>query len=157
MPRRRMINPGVWTEPHFGSFTFRQRLLKFGLTTMSDDEGRFRANPALIRAQVFPYDELSLSDIESDLQAVAEAGYVMLYERDGERYGWEINWRKDQKPSHPSPSELPPPPVPLASVETKTPVLPFASGSGIIPESFANDSRAAPEQVSHGQSSVSSG
>ena len=124
MARRRMINPTVWAEEPFGALSHRQRLMKLGLTTMSDDEGRFRANPALIRAQVFPYDDLTLDDVEADLQAVARAGYVMLYERDGQRFGWEVEWNKDQKPSHPSPSELPPPPIPddCGSTKPSTPV-----------------------------------
>lgn len=151
MARRRMINPNVWADERMGQLTHRQRLLRIGLTTMSDDEGRFHANCAMIRAQVFPYDELQLADIEGDLKAIVDAGLVGLYERDSRRYGWDPDWYSEQKPSHPTPSTLPPPPVPLTLCENKQPPL-FANDSGAAREDSREIREQVSQSVSHGQS-----
>jgi hypothetical protein len=150
-----MLNPNAWADERMGTLSHRQRLMRIGITTMSDDEGRFHANAAMIRAQIFPYDELSLADIENDLKAIAETGMIMLYERDGRRYGWDPDWYSEQKPSHPTPSVLPPPPVPLSLVENKTPGLPFASDSGISPENSGAAREQVSQSVSHGSVSDS--
>jgi hypothetical protein len=142
--RRRMITPDIWSDERTGKLSNRQRVLKIGLTTMSDDEGRFHANVALIRANIFPYDEgLSLADVEADLQAVVNSGYFELYHVGGARYGYDPEWHTDQKPNHPTPSRIPSPPGPLKIVENNSPSL-FSSHSAR--DSLAN-SREAQEEL----------
>jgi hypothetical protein len=151
MARRRMIPPDIWSDEAFGLLSYRQRLLKIGLTTLSDDEGRFSANAALIKATVFPYDsELSLADVEGDLQAVVNSGAFQLYEFNGRRYGFDPEWKRDQNPQHKTPSRIPPPPGALQIVENSAPSL--------FHEDFTKVSREPHEDFvsksSQGQSSV---
>ena len=109
MARRRLIDPGVWCSGHFKRLNNRQRLLWIGLISMSDDEGKFKAEPAVIRSSVFPFDHISPKVISSDLQKIEEEGLIKRYEVDGDVYGRIVKWTKYQKPSHPTPSKIPDP------------------------------------------------
>jgi len=109
MARRRLIDPGVWCSGHFKRLNNRQRLLWIGLISMSDDEGKFKAEPAVIKSSVFPFDHLSPKVIDADLQHIEEEGLIQRYEVDGDVYGRIVKWTKYQKPSHPTPSKIPDP------------------------------------------------
>ena len=109
MARRRLIDPGVWYSGHFKRFNNRQRLLWIGLISMSDDEGKFKAEPAVIKSSVFPFDRINPKVISVDLQKIEEEGLIKRYEIDGDVYGRIVKWTKYQKPSHATPSKIPDP------------------------------------------------
>jgi hypothetical protein len=79
--------------------------------TVADDEGRFRAAPALVASQCFPYDRLPLAKVTSWLEELARAGLLVRYQAGGQDYAAIPGWTKHQKIDHPSPSQLPPPPI----------------------------------------------
>lgn len=99
----------MWESEKFARFSMPARLLSIALIDVSDDQGRFRAHPAWLRSNVFPYDDFTLSDLEGWLQDVAANETVLLYEVDGQRYGQLINWWKYQKPQYATPSLMPAP------------------------------------------------
>lgn len=110
MARRRLIDPRVWQSGHFKRLNMRQRLLWIGIITSADDEGKLRGEPAVIKADIFPFDSVSLKTVESDLGVLADEGVIYKYEIEGDLYIWIQKWERYQKPSHPTPSKIPDPP-----------------------------------------------
>jgi hypothetical protein len=107
LARKRMIDPSFWRDEKIGECSYIERLLFIGLWTFSEDSGVGRANPKLIKADVFPYDTLRDSDIEKSLAKLASLGLILLYEIDGQRYYFIINFKKHQTINKPTPSTLP--------------------------------------------------
>lgn len=109
MTSRRMIDPHLWQSENVAKLTMRQRLLFVGLFSNADDQGRMRAHPLLIRSTIFPFDDISADDIETDLQSIVETGSILIYEQKGTRYLQVINWWKFQRPKWAWPSKIPAP------------------------------------------------
>jgi len=61
---------------------------------------RFTPLPLMIRANIFPYDDLQLTDIENDLKAIAEAGLLAAHRQQSAFDGDTdfIFCRKDGRP-----------------------------------------------------------
>ena len=93
MPRKRMINPNFWRDEKIGQCTHMERLLFQGLWTFAEDNGVGRANPLLIKADVFPYDTLRGADITKALNKLASLGLIILYEVDGQKYYKVTNFK----------------------------------------------------------------
>lgn len=92
----------------------RARLTWIGLWTHCDDAGRTKDNARLIKAAVWPLDNVSLVDIEEDLVTLAGHGRIVRYEVDGRRYLEITNWSEHQRISNPS---KPKHPAPLSTGE----------------------------------------
>lgn len=104
-----MIDPAFWRSESIAQLNETQRLLFIGIISNADDQGRMSAHPALVRSDVYPYDDKSLEEIESNLQAIVNVGSIMLYEVDDKRYLQIPNWWEYQKPQWAYPSKLPSP------------------------------------------------
>lgn len=57
MPRRRMMDPSFFDDTHVARLTRDERLFLLGCIRNSDDEGRLKAHPAYLKAEIFMYDE----------------------------------------------------------------------------------------------------
>lgn len=108
MARIRTVKPAFFASEDVSELPFRARLTWVGLWTHSDDAGRCKDNVKLIKAAVWPLDDVSLKDIEIDLNTLADRGLIHRYEVDGKQYIQTVNWRKHQRIDKPSPSHLPP-------------------------------------------------
>ena len=78
----------------------------------ADDDGRFVAEAAVVKAKCLPWHKRGERAIQSDLDAMQERGLISLYVVDGCQYGHFPNWAKHQprvRKDHYIPSELPPP------------------------------------------------
>lgn len=95
---RRMIDSRIRSSETFAGFTLRQRDLWHGLLVVVDDQGRMPANPAFVRAQVWPFDDFSLAEVETDLAYLEAAGNIFRYQVDGRAYLQIVNWWKYQAP-----------------------------------------------------------
>lgn len=105
MARIRTIKPEFWQNESLADLEPMTRLLAIGLLNHADDEGYFKASPALIRAAVFPYDDSA--NILGMLQELSGAGYLALSTgEDGRQYGWIINFLKHQRVDKPKKSEI---------------------------------------------------
>jgi hypothetical protein len=104
-----MIHPSIWQSETVASLSRDQRLLFIGLFSTADDQGRLRAHPALIRSTIFPYDDVTLADIQADLDAIEAAGFIVTYDADGKRCLQVVNWWVYQTPQWAYPSPIPPP------------------------------------------------
>ena len=109
MTKRRMIHDCLWKSEGLAELTIRQRLLWVGLITTSDDQGRGKAHPHLIRSTIFPFDTISPTEIQDDLQAIADEEMVILYSVKGKAYYQIVNWWEYQQPQWAYPSEYPAP------------------------------------------------
>lgn len=108
--RIRTIKPSFFESEDVAVLPFRARLLWIGLWTHCDDEGRTKDNVRLIKAWIWPLDQVTLRDIDEDLAILAGAGRIVRYEADGQRYLEITNWREHQSINKPTPSKIPPPP-----------------------------------------------
>ena len=57
MPRQRMIKPEMWASEQINQLDLFQFKVFIGLISAADDEGRLKANPALIASYAFPISE----------------------------------------------------------------------------------------------------
>lgn len=117
MARIRSIKPGFFTSEDVSVLPLRARLTWIGLWTHCDDQGRAKDNLRLIKAAIWPLDDVSLRDIEDDLETLAARGRIVRYEADGKRYLAVTNFRDHQSPNKPTPSKLPAPPEGPAPAE----------------------------------------
>jgi hypothetical protein len=104
----RNIDPATPHDEWYIAQTLQVRLFWLSLLLVVDDQGRFAANPALVRSAIFPADDISLAEVEALLGAVD--GKVRFYEVKGNRYGQLANWWKYQgSAAWMGPSRFPPP------------------------------------------------
>jgi len=105
MPRKRMIDPEYWSDEEIGKWSFQARLFYIGLWNFADDEGRFKAHPSLLKAQIFPYDrKIDLIKLKKEVSTK-----IQWYEVNSNQYGFIRNFLKYQRIDKPSESKLPKP------------------------------------------------
>ncbi len=110
MARIRSIKPDFFISDTVSALPLRARLTWIGLWTHCDDHGRCRDNVKLVKAAVWPLDDVSLRDVASDLTDLERAGVIFRYEVEGKSYIQVTNWAEHQKVDRPSKSTIPPPP-----------------------------------------------
>ena len=111
MPRQRFIHPELWTDPSLGQLTPTERLFFIGCFSNADDDGRLLGNAAFLRSTIFPYDDISIGEIEAIRERVTSACHNLVYYRvDGIEYLAFTKWAEYQKPKYPKPSKHPAPP-----------------------------------------------
>ena len=106
---RRMIDDSMWSNERFAEMPMGARLLQIGIINHADDQGRMKANPIYLRAQVFPYDDVSPKQIQEWLTLMATNDTIILYEVDGRAYLQLTNWWKYQSLQYAQPSQFPRP------------------------------------------------
>ena len=97
------------------------------LWTHLDDRGRGKDNALLLVAQLYPLTvEMTAERVEKDLCELAQAGLLQRYMVDGKKYlcAKPEAWSRYQKPKHPTPSKIPPPPDLHQNGGSPTPALP---------------------------------
>ena len=108
MARSRNIKPGFFQNDELAECGIESHLLFAGLWTIADKEGRLRDRPKRIKASCLPYYQ---TDIDSCLEQLWNAGFIVRYEVGGERFIQIENWHKHQSPHHKEiESEIPQPP-----------------------------------------------
>lgn len=91
-----MENPGAYCM-----------LVYAGLWTVADREGRFEWRPRRLRLSILPFLKF---EIETTLDLLMDAGYLVKYEIEGRNYGFVKNWSRHQIVPRDEPqSEIPAP------------------------------------------------
>ncbi|MGW3594965.1 hypothetical protein [Streptomyces sp. NPDC005167] len=111
MARIRTIKPEFFTSLTIADLTPEQRLTFIGLWTQADDEGRCVDDARLIKAAIWPLDDRTASDVESDLKALSESSLILRYVLNRKHYLAVRGWAEHQKINRPTPSKVPPPPA----------------------------------------------
>jgi hypothetical protein len=119
MARIRTIKPDFWESPHQRDMNMAQRCLFLGLLTQVDDAGRWRAEPQLIAGRIFPYDDIDLDALDSDLRHLADIGLIYLYEVAGRPFLWIRHFTDHQTINRPTPARWPDPEGPDARPLTR--------------------------------------
>ncbi|MFE0021934.1 hypothetical protein [Amycolatopsis sp. NPDC059021] len=133
MPRIRTIKPSFFRSEDVSALPLRARLTWIGLWTHCDDAGRTKDNARLIKGDIWPLDDVSLADIEEDLETLAAHERIVRYRVGGRRYLEIVNWSDHQSIQKPTPSKIPP-----ASEGTPLPVPPSGRrATGAPPEKTA--------------------
>lgn len=144
MSRRiRTIKPEFWDDEKVGSLDPVDRLLFIGLWSMADDYGNGHGALAKVAGSLFAYDlerdpVETLARVSRGLASLSDAGFVTLYEVNGQRYFHVQGWSKHQKIDRPSKPRVPAPCETLAtpsreSRETSSTDLDLDQGSGPLP------------------------
>ena len=111
MPSSRVISSEIFSDVWFGSLNDFECLVWIGLfSNCADSQGRILDNTALIRANLFPYRDVALCDIEQLLVRAADNLKVYRYEIKGEHYVQILRWWEYQYPRFAGESRFPPPP-----------------------------------------------
>ena len=95
--------------------THKPRVLYFMMLPHLDVEGRLEANPKLIRGQIVPLLNYSVSGVQTCLDELNEVGLIQLYDGNGKKclaytkFHDHQNLRKDREAAseHPTPPQLP--------------------------------------------------
>lgn len=157
MPRIRTIKPSFFRSEDVAALPLRARLTWIGLWTHCDDQGRTKDNARLIKGDIWPLDDVSLADIEEDLETLAAHERIVRYRVGGRRYLEIVNWHDHQSIQKPTPSKIPP------STEGTPVAVPPRSGTttGALPEENAGYPQAAgseaPPRLPEDSSSATAG
>lgn len=146
LARIRTIKPDFFTSLTIGALSKQARLTFIGMWTHVDDEGRCVDDARLIKAAVWPLDDdVTVADVEADLQALATVecsdgtpGLIVRYAVGGRRYLAVRAWKEHQRIDKPTKSKLPARPDPA-------PDGPSGGETGV-----ADDSRKAPGGLPEG-------
>ena len=106
--RTRDLKPGFFRNLELSEVAPITRLLFAGLWCFADRRGRCRDNPKLIKADIFPYENVP---VEKHLRMLAEHGFIERYQVDGQPYIWIPTFLIHQHP-HPNEQESMLPPSP---------------------------------------------
>ena len=106
MPRIRTVKPEFWLNEDLAEQPSDTRLLALGLLNQADDEGYFKANPAILKGAIFPLSETSVS-VQVMLTQLSKIGYIKIYNgSDSRQYGHVVNFVKHQVVNRPSASKI---------------------------------------------------
>ena len=90
---KRMVHQTLWASGQFSRLSQGARLLYIGLITMGDDDGRLKGAAALVRSNIFPYDDdIKVADVTKWLSEIEAQKLVVRYEIDGEAYYFHPKW-----------------------------------------------------------------
>lgn len=108
MARARNIKPGFFTNEELAEVEPLGRILFAGLWTIADRDGRLGDRPKKIKVEILPYDQCNVDEM---LQDLADRGFILRYQINGDRYIQILAFAKHQNPhKNEKPSYLPPPP-----------------------------------------------
>lgn len=93
MARIRSIKPDFFFDEEIASLPFEYRLLFIGLWPQADKAGRLEDRPVMLKAKIFPYDEV---DVSKGLQALSKK-FIQRYEWGGKRFIQINTWEKHQR------------------------------------------------------------
>lgn len=98
MPNR-IIKESICTSDTIDKLSAEEERLFYRLIVQADDFGRFDGRPAVVLAGCFPLrvHEISIEQVETWLQALADADLIRFYWVDGRRYIYFTTWDKHQQ------------------------------------------------------------
>lgn len=102
MARIRSIKPEFWSSEQVMECSPITRLLFVGLWNFCDDAGNHVNSERTIKAQVFPGDDISTSDVRRMLDELSANGLIAFYVVEGKEYLHVTGWDKHQRIDRPT-------------------------------------------------------
>ncbi|KTD41850.1 hypothetical protein [Legionella parisiensis] len=102
MSRIRTIKPELWTSEQVVSCSPLSRLLFIGLWSFCDDNGVHPASYIRIKAEVFPADNFSVSEIKDWINELINNGLIREYMVDSKVYWIVTGWKAHQRIDRPT-------------------------------------------------------
>lgn len=97
MARIRTIKPEFWEDEKIGKLPIPCRLFFIGCWNFADDFGVIKGNAALLKSQIFPYDEnLRVSEIKKWIDALVDARMLVPIIHAEESYYFIRTFRSHQ-------------------------------------------------------------
>ena len=97
MARIRTIKPDFWEDEKIGKLPIPCRLFFIGCWNFADDIGVIKGNAALLKSQIFPYDEnLRVSEIKKWIDALVDARMLVPIIHAEESYYYIRTFRSHQ-------------------------------------------------------------
>lgn len=116
--RMRTVKPELWVTRRFANLSIPARLTFVGLLNFADDEGYHVDDARLVKAEVYPFDDLTAAEIHGHLAEMEHARIIHRYEAHGEPCLHVLDFRDPetkerrtpwgQRPQKPQPSRFPP-------------------------------------------------
>lgn len=107
MAERRAIKSTIWDDTWFGRLTPFEMVVWIGLfSKCADDQGRLQHDPALIRSKLFPFQDVTIKEMDTALNTFD--GHLIFYEK-GEPLTQIVRWWENQPMQYATPSNYPPP------------------------------------------------
>ena len=97
MARIRTIKPEFWEDEKIGKLPIPCRLFFIGCWNFADDFGVIKGNAALLKSQIFPYDEnLRVSEIKKWIDSLVDARMLVPIIHAEESYYFIRTFRSHQ-------------------------------------------------------------
>ena len=143
MNQKRMVHSTVWASGQIAKLSREARLLYIGLITLGDDDGRLKGAPALVRSQIYPYDDdVKVADVAKWLSEIEGQKLIVSYEVEGQPYFFHPKWESYQhiREDRRKDSNIPAPEFTFSPMTTKR--QPNGNQSSTkLPLSIVKDSR----------------
>ena len=86
MARIRSIKPEFWEDEKLSALPFEARLFFIGMWNFADDQGVIRAIPKVLKAKVFPYDDIPITSIAKWCSLLVTATALIPFTHNGESF-----------------------------------------------------------------------
>lgn len=93
MPASRVLKKQYYLNEELAEKSLGARLLLPGLWILADRDGRLEDRPKRIKAELFPYDSVSIEKLLEEL----DGSFILRYEAEGKRLIQILNWEKHAK------------------------------------------------------------
>lgn len=105
-----MISPELFEDQKLATVCRECRLFFIGLIIQSNDYGKLRGEPELVKSKMFPFDEdKDKIPAKEFLLQLSEIGVIQCYEINNEKYIKITNWTKYQTLTYKAKDEIPNP------------------------------------------------
>ena len=102
MARIRTVKPEFWSSEQVMECSPMARLMFIGLWNFCDDAGNHVASAKTIKAEIFPGDDISSTDVQRMLDELSSNSLIAFYTNDSKDYLHVTGWKKHQKIDKPT-------------------------------------------------------
>ena len=96
MAKGRLLNRVIILSRKINAISEGAENLYYRLLVISDDYGRFHADPEIIKGQIYTLRKIKISTIKQRLQELDDIKLIKIYNSNGEKYLEIVNFEKNQ-------------------------------------------------------------
>ena len=140
--RKRMINPGIWTNRKFIRCSDKDKLLFIGLFSTADDYGKLWYDLLSIKASIFPCDNLSEDELRTSIRKLSELDLLATDEKIIKIHGWNNH----QTVPKPQKSNIPDPILNQCGNNIESLPNQYSTDTELIPNQYGNVTEPVPNR-----------